>query len=70
MSVFEPFSKFMAMQEESAKHQCIASIVKDYRAGVDVNDDVYLDSIEFFSFPLSTQQEIIKEANAQIKSRF
>ena len=67
MDIFKPFSKFKAMEHEAERRKCIDTIVKDYRNRVDVNDDVYLDSIGFFDFSLQEQKEIIREATMEIR---
>ena len=68
MDIFEPFSKFKAMEHEAEKRKCIDTIVKDYRNRVDVNDDFYLDSIGFFNFSLQEQKEIIREVTMVLRS--
>ena len=70
MSIFEPFSKFKAMEHEAEKHRCITTIIKDYRGGTDVNDDIYLDSIGFFDFSLQEQKEIIREVTMELQRSY
>ena len=67
MNIFNPFSKFKAMEHEAARHECITTIIKDYRNRVDVNDDFYLESIGFFDFSLQEQKEIIREVTMELQ---
>lgn len=70
MDIFEPFSKFKAMEHEAEMHRCITAIIKDYRSGTDVNDDFYLDSVGFFDFSLQEQKEIIREVTMELQRSY
>ena len=67
MSIFEPFSKFMAMENEAAKHRCITTLISAYRDGTDINEDTFLTQVGFFDFSLREQQEIIREVTTELQ---
>ena len=71
MSIFNPLSNdpfsLSIKQHLLDKERMIKQLIKDYENGVDINDEDYLDEIDFFTdFSLAEQQEIIKEVNRRI----
>ena len=71
MSIFNPLSNdpfsLSIKQHLLDKERMIKQLIKDYEIGVDINDEDYLDEIDFFTdFSLAEQQEIIKEVNRRI----
>lgn len=71
MNIFNPLSddpfSLSIKQHLLDKERMIKQLIKDYENGVDINDEDYLDEIDFFTdFSLAEQQEIIKEVNRRI----
>jgi hypothetical protein len=71
MSIFNPLSNdpfsLSIKQHLLDKERMVKQLIKDYENGVDINDEDYLDEIDFFTdFSLAEQQEIIKEVNRRI----
>lgn len=71
MNIFNPLSNdpfsLSIKQHLLDKERMIKQLIKDYENGVDINDEDYLDEIDFFTdFSLAEQQEIIKEVNRRI----
>ena len=71
MNIFNPLSNdpfsLSIKQHLLDKERMIKQLIKDYENGVDINDEDYLDEIDFFTdFSLTEQQEIIKEVNRRI----
>ena len=71
MSIFNPLSNdpfsLSIKQHLLDKERMVKQLIKDYENGVDINDEDYLDGIDFFTdFSLAEQQEIIKEVNRRI----
>ena len=67
MDIFSPFSKFMAMEQEAAKHRCITTLVLAYRDGTDINEDSFLEQVGFFDFSLQEKKEIIREVTTELQ---